>query len=178
MWKLIKSEKLIDNCWLSVKKDKVEIPNGMVIDDFYSVTIPDAAAIVAVDTEGNVILKKEFKYATGEELIEIPAGMFEPEESDGLEVAKRELLEETGYISDDWMYFGDTVESSSKLTNRMHIYLAQNCKRVSGQKLDETEELEVLVVPMEEAIEMVMRNEIKCNSSAHGILRAARMLGR
>lgn len=178
MWKLIKSEKLIDNRWLSVKKDTVEIPNGMVIDDFYSATIPDAAAIVAVDTEGNIILKKEFKYATGEELIEVPAGMFEPEESDGLAVAKRELLEETGYISDDWMYFGDTVESSSKLTNRMHIYLAQNCKRVSNQKLDETEELEVLVVPMEEAIEMVMRNEIKCNSSAHGILRAARMLGR
>ena len=178
MWKLIKSEKLIENRWLSVKKDKVEISNGMVIDDFYSVTIPDAAAIVAVDTEGNVILKKEFKYATGEDLIEIPAGMFELEESDGLGVAKRELLEETGYISDDWMYFGDTVESSSKLTNRMHIYLAQNCKRVSDQKLDETEELEVLVVPMEEAIEMVMRNEIKCNSSAHGILRAARMLGR
>lgn len=178
MWKLIKSEKLIDNRWLSVKKDKVEIPNGMVIDDFYSVTIPDAAAIVAIDEDNNVILKKEFKYATGEELIEIPAGMFEPEESDGLEVAKRELLEETGYTSDDWMYFGDTVESSSKLTNCMHIYLAQNCKRVSDQKLDATEELEVLVVPMEEAIEMVMRNEIKCNSSAHGILKAARMLGR
>lgn len=52
----------------------------------------------------------------------------------------------------------------------MHIYLAQKCKRVSDQKLDATEELEVLVVPMEEAIEMVMRNEIKCNSSAHGIL--------
>lgn len=177
MWKLIKREKLIDNRWLSVKKDKVEIPNGMVIDDFYSVTIPDAAAIIAIDEDNNVILKKEFKYATGEELIEIPAGMFEPEEKDGLEVAKRELLEETGYIADNWMYFGDTVESSSKLTNRMHIYLAQNCKRVSNQNLDATEKLEVLVVPMEEAVEMVMRNEIKCNSSAHGILRAARMFG-
>lgn len=177
MWKLIKRDKIIDNRWLSVKKDKVELPNGMIIDDFYSVTIPDAAAVVAVDAEGNIILKKEFKYATSEELIEIPAGMFEPEESDGLEVAKRELLEETGYISDEWMYFGDTFESSSKLTNRMHIYLAQNCKRVSEQKLDETEELDVLVVPFEEAIEMVMRNIIKCNSSAHGILRAARMLG-
>lgn len=177
MWKLIKSENLIDSRWLSIKKDKVELPNGMVIEDFYSVTIPDAAAIVAIDEHNNVILKKEFKYATGEELIEIPAGMFEPDEVDGLEVAKRELLEETGYISDKWIYFGDTVESSSKLTNRMYIYLAQNCKRVSDQKLDETEELEVLVVPMEEAIEMIMRNEIKCNSSAHGILRAARMLG-
>lgn len=139
----------------------------MVIDDFYSVTIPNVAAIVTIDEDNNVILKKEFKYATSEELIEIPTGMFEPEESDCLEVAVRELLEETGYVFAEWTYFGDTVERLSMFSKRMYIYLAQNCKRVSDQKSDETEELKVLVVPMEEAIEMVMRNKIKCNSSAH-----------
>lgn len=178
MWKVESSEKIIDNRWLSVRKDKVDLPNGQVIDDFYCVTIPDAAAIVALDTQGNIILKKEFKYAAGQELIEVPAGMFEPEETDGLEVAKRELLEETGYVSDDWTYLGSTVESSSKLTNRMHIYFAQNCRKVSEQKLDATEELDVLVMPLEEAVEMVMQNQICCNSSAHGILRAARLLGK
>lgn len=178
MWKINKSENLIENKWITVRKEEVELPNHLIIDDFYTITIPDAAAIVALDTEGNIVLKKEYKHATGEELIEIPAGMFEPMECDGLEVAKRELLEETGYASDEWSYFGDTVESSSKLTNRMHIYLALNCRKVASQHLDSTEELDVIVVPFEEAIEMVMRNEVKCNSSAHGILRAARMLGR
>lgn len=177
MWKLINSENLIDNRWLTVRKDKVELPSGMVIDDFYCVTISDAAAIVAIDENNNLILKKEYKYATGEELIEIPAGMFEPNETDGLKVAKRELLEETGYVSDEWEYLGDTVESSSKLTNKMHIYLARNCRKVSNQSLDATEDLEVMVVPLAKAIDMVMSNEIKCNSSAHGILKAARMLG-
>lgn len=177
MWKVRKSEKLIDNRWLSVQKNSVEISNGMCIDDFYTVTIPDAAAIVALTKDNELILKREYKYAADEELIEVPAGMFEPEEHDGLEVAKRELLEETGYVSDDWVYFGDTVESSSKLTNRMHIYFAKNCYKIAEQKLDATEELDVLVVPITEAVEMVMRNEIKSNSSAHGILRAARMIG-
>ena len=177
MWKVKKSEKLIDNRWLSVRKDSVELPNGLCIDDFYAVTISDAAAIVAVTDDNELILKREYKYASDEELVEIPAGMFEPDEYDGLEVAKRELLEETGYVSDDWMYFGDTVESSSKLTNRMHIYFARDCRKVAEQKLDATEELEVLVIPMADAVEMVMNNDIKCNSSAHGILRAARMMG-
>lgn len=176
-WRVKSSENLIENRWIGVSKDSVELPNGMSIDDFYVVRISDAAAIVAVTPEKNIILKKEYKYACDEELIEIPAGMFEPEEHDGLIVAKRELLEETGYESDDWTYFGDTVESSSKLTNRMHIYLALDCCKVAEQKLDATEELSVLVVSMEKAVEMVMRNEIKCNSSAHGILRAARMIG-
>lgn len=176
MWKVKNTEKLIENRWLTVRKESVDLPNGEYIEDFYSVTIPDAAAIVALTDDKKIVLKKEYKHATGEELIEVPAGMFELEEKDGLVVARRELLEETGYISEEWEYLGDTVESSSKLTNRMHIYLAMNCKKIAEQSLDKTEELEVMVVPVEKAIEMVMNNEIKCNSSAHGILKVARML--
>ena len=100
-------------------------------------------------------------------MIEIPAGGFERGE-EGLEVAKRELLEETGYISEDWQFIGRTVESSAKLTNYMHIYFADHCRKVSGQHLDATEEI---------AVSMVMDNEICCNSSAHGILWAARKCG-
>lgn len=176
-WKVLDSEQLIENRWIGIRKDKVVLPNGLQIDDFYTVTIPDAAAIVALTPDRRVILKKEFKYATGEELIEVPAGMFEPNETDGLEVAKRELLEETGYTSDEWQYLGATVESSSKLTNRMHIYFADNCRKVGEQHLDATEVVEALEIPFSEAIEMVMRNEICCNSTAHGILRVARMFG-
>lgn len=176
MWKVNNIEKLIEDRWLTVKKESVDLPNGESIEDFYSVTIPDAAAIVAITDDKKIVLKKEYKHATGEELIEVPAGMFESEEKDGLMVAKRELLEETGYTSVEWEYLGDTVESSSKLTNRMHIYLAMNCKKVAEQSLDKTEELDVMVIPFEKAIEMVMTNEIKCNSSAHGLLKVARML--
>lgn len=178
MWQVKKSEKLVENKWLTVTKEQVVLPDGYEIDDFYSVTIPDAAGIVALDADGNVILKREYKHAAGEVLLEIPAGMFEPEETDPLAVAKRELLEETGYVSDEWVAFGDTVESSAKLTNRFHMFLATNCRRVAAQQLDRTESLEALVVPFDEAVELVMTNQIKCNSSAHGILRAAMLLGR
>ena len=158
---------------MKVRKDAVELPNGQHIDDFYAITINEAAAIVALDDYGNIILKKEYRYCFGRDLIEIPAGGFERGE-EGLEVAKRELLEETGYISDDWQFIGRTVESSAKLTNYMHIYFADHCRKVSGQHLDATEEIEVLVMPLEQAVSMVMDNEICCNSSAHGILWAAK----
>lgn len=176
-WRKIHSEPLVDTHWVQVHRDSVELPNGCRIDDFYTVTINDAAAIVALDDAGNILLKKEYRYCYDRDLIEIPAGTFESGETDGLKVAQRELLEETGYVSDNWQYIGATVESSAKLTNQMHIYFAQHCRKVSEQKLDETEELEVLVVPLEQAVEMVMRGEICCNSSAHGILWAARKLG-
>ena len=148
-WKTICSQALLDTKWVKVRKDAVELPNGKHIDD---------------------------RYCFGRDLIEIPAGGFERGE-EGLEVAKRELLEETGYISDDWQFIGRTVESSAKLTNYMHIYFADHCRKVSGQHLDATEEIEVLVMPLEQAVSMVMDNEICCNSSAHGILWAARKYG-
>ena len=176
-WKTRKSEKLIDNHWVKGRRDAVELPNGQSIDDFYAVTINDAAAIVALDDKGNIILKNEYRYCYDRNLIEVPAGTFEENETDGLAVAKRELLEETGYVSDNWTYLGATVESSAKLTNYMHIYFASHCRKVSGQHLDDTEELDVIVIPIAQAVEMVMKNEICCNSSAHGILQVARMLG-
>ena len=176
-WKTKKTEKLIDTHWVKVRRDAVELPNRQAIEDFYAITINDAAAIVALDDAGNIILKKEYRYCYDRDLIEVPAGTFEEGETDGLSVAKRELLEETGYISEDWKYLGATVESSAKLTNYMHIYFANHCRKVSGQHLDATEELDVLLVPLGQAVEMVMDNEICCNSSAHGILRVARMLG-
>ena len=176
-WKTDRSETLLDTEWVKVCRDSVRLLNGQEIDDFYTVTIRDAAAIVAVDEAGNLILKNEYRYCYGRSLIEVPAGTFEADETDGLAVAKRELLEETGYVSDEWQYLGATVESSAKLTNYMHIYFANHCRKVSGQRLDATEELDVLVVPLKQAVDMVMDNEICCNSSAHGILRVARLLG-
>lgn len=170
------SQILLDNPWVKVRRDAVQLPNGARIDDFYAITIRDASAVVALDADGNLILKREYRYCYDRELTEIPAGAFEAGETDPLTVAKRELLEETGYVSDCWEYLGATMESSAKMTNYMHIFFANHCRKVSGQSLDETEELETLLVPLEQAVEMVMTNEICCNSSAHGILRVARML--
>lgn len=93
-WKTICSQALLDTKWVKVRKDAVELPNGQHIDEFYAITINEAAAIVALDDYGNIILKKEYRYCFGRDLLEIPAGGFERGE-EGLEVAKRELLEET-----------------------------------------------------------------------------------
>lgn len=176
-WTVKGSETLVSNRWIKVRRDSVDLPNGTHIDDFYAVTISHCSAILALDRDCNVILKSEYRYCYDRDLVETPAGTFEPEESDGFSVAKRELLEETGYTSDDWTYLGPTVESSSKLTNYMHVYLAKNCVRTGGQKLDETEMVDVIVMPLSEAVEKVMNNEICCNSSASAILKAARIMG-
>lgn len=93
-WKTTKSVELVSTHWVRVRRDSVELPNGQNIDDFYVVGINDATAIVALDPYGNIILKKEYRYCYDRDLIEIPAGTFEENETDGLAVAERELLDE------------------------------------------------------------------------------------
>ncbi len=177
MWKTIKREWIIDEYHLGVCKDTVQLPDGAMIDDFYTVTIPDAAIVAAMTEDGKILLKTEYRHACGEEVIECPAGMFEKDETDPLVVAKRELREETGYESDDWTYLGRTLESTSKLTNKMHFFLAKNCVQAGPQHLDENEHLTVAAVHLGTAVEMVMNGTINANSTAHLILKVARMLG-
>ncbi len=176
-WKTLRSDEVFTSPFVIVHRDKVELPDGVQIEDFYTVTVSDAAAIVAITPDKQILLKREYRYSCKEDLVEIPAGTFDKGETDPLAVAKRELLEETGYSSENWTYLGATRESTSKLTNTMHIFLAKDCVRVSNQHLDKTEHIELMIVPLEKAVDMVMENEIRCNSSAHGILRAARIMG-
>ena len=67
-WKTIDTQMMVNDYHVRVKKNKVQLPDGAEIDDFYTVTIPDAAMVCAVTAEGNVLLKSEYRYACGEEV--------------------------------------------------------------------------------------------------------------
>ena len=176
MWKTISTETILSDYHATVKRNKVELPDGAVIEDFYTLTIPDAAMMCAITSDGLVLLKSEFRYAVGTDVIECPAGMMEKAE-EPLTAAKRELLEETGYTSEDWTYLGPTLESTSKLTNTMHLFLARNAVPTAAQHLDPNEHLDVIKVSLEAAVEMVMGGIINANSTAHLILKVARIMG-
>lgn len=177
MWRTLNTDTVFTSRFVKLHKNKVELPDAAIIDDFYTVTIPDGAMICALTDDGNIILKKEYRYACDSDIIECPAGMLEDYEKAPIETAKRELLEETGYTSGNWSYLGGTRESTSKLTNTMHLFLAQNCEKTTVQKLDDTESIELLKIHFTKAVDMVMSGEIMANSTAHLILKVARLKG-
>ena len=175
-WKVLKSDNIIHRPHLDAYSEQVELPNGKVFDEFYHLHFDPVVCIVAETEEGQLIMERQYRHAVKAVLTEIPAGIVEKGEAP-LEAAQRELLEETGYSSDEWIYLGATLESTSKLTNRMHLFLAKDCQRVSAQHLDENEHLDVIPVSLEAAVEMVMSGVITANSTAHLILKVARMMG-
>ena len=68
------------------------------------------------------------------------------------------------------------MESTSKLTNKMHLFLAKDCIKVNNQQLDQYERINLIKIPLNTAVDMVMSGEINANSSAHLILKVARQL--
>lgn len=175
LWTTLSTKTILNNHYVTLRSNIVQLPDGSIIPDFYTITIPDASMVAAIAADGQILLKREYRYCCESEVIECPAGMFEEGETP-LDVAKRELMEETGYSSDNWTYLGFTWESTAKLTNKMHLFLARDCERKASQHLDQHEQVEFFSVPLEEAVAMVMDGKINANSTSHLILKVARMM--
>ena len=99
-WKLLSTEYLVNAPWLKVAKEKCELPNGKVIDDFYTLWQPDWVLILARTKEGKWVTTQQYRHGTGKIALEFPAGIINKGEVPE-EAALRELQEECGYNLDE-----------------------------------------------------------------------------
>ena len=113
-WKLLDSEYLVDAPWLKVAKEKCELPNGKVIDDFYTLWQPDWVLILARTTEGKWVMTEQYRHGTGKIALEFPAGIIDKGETPE-QAALRELQEESGYGIEKQCV---TLSEASKMRSR------------------------------------------------------------
>jgi ADP-ribose pyrophosphatase len=140
-----------------VHRDRVRLPDGTQAGREY-IRHPGAVAIVPLFEDGRVLLERQFRYPHGREFIEVPAGKIDPGEPH-LATAKRELLEETGYVADQWRRVGVIHTAIAYTDEAIEIFLARGLRHQGG-KLDVGEFLEVFSVPFEEAIAMIRDGRI------------------
>ncbi|MBQ4561005.1 MAG: NUDIX hydrolase [Clostridia bacterium] len=171
--KKISGEEIFDGVVLHVRKDTVELPNGNTSTREY-IKHNGAVCVIPITDDGQVVLEKQYRYAIGKVLTEIPAGKLEPGE-DRLAAAARELKEETGYVAGKMQYIGEFYGSPALLEERVTMYLATELTK-SEMNLDEDEFLEVFTMPLEEAYEKVMANEFDDAKTQLCILKAYNIL--
>ena len=168
-WEEVSTETIVSDQWIDFRKTDYMFPDGRVIGPFYSYTRRDYAVVVATDEEGRYICVRQFRQGIKEVTTEFPAGGLEDSEADtavsaearALAAAKRELLEETGYESDEWTHLMTLPSSATISDNIAYIFKAENCRRVTGQSLDETEFLNATLLSADEIEEMVMSGGFK-----------------
>jgi ADP-ribose pyrophosphatase len=170
----ISSEEIYNGKVVTLRLDKVKLPNGK---ESTREIVAHRGAIAAVPLlqGGNVVMVRQFRQAAGEILLEIPAGSLEPDE-DPKDCAIRELKEEIGYEPKSLIMMFKSYLAPGYSSEMLYTYLAQDL--IKSQAIaDEDEFLEVLEVPINDAVEMIVFGEIKDAKTICGILMAKRMLG-
>ncbi len=166
--KTISSEKIFDGSVIRVSKDTVSLENGATA---YREIVRHngGAGVIALDAQNNIYLVRQYRYALGKELIEIPAGKLEKGE-EPLLAAKRELTEETGVIAQEYKQLGKIVPTCGYCDEIIYIYAAKNLQQTQ-QNTDEDEFVSVFTVHIDEAVQMVMQGEIEDSKTVAAILK-------
>lgn len=155
--KTLESELKFDGKIIKLYKDKALLENGSEVTREV-IKHPGGVCVVPLTENNEVIMVKQFRYPTGKILTEIPAGKLEWQE-DHFACGKRELKEETGCTAEKYDYLGCLLPTPAYDTEVIHMYLARGLTRAE-QKLDEDEFLDVMKIPFDKAVEMVMDGEI------------------
>jgi ADP-ribose pyrophosphatase len=154
---------------INLRVDKVELPDGREANREV-VEHPGAVGIVALTGKEEVVLIKQYRQATGEEMWEIPAGKLEAGE-DPQQCAIRELAEETGFSAAHWNKLTSFYTSPGFASEILHLYLARELK-AGEQSLDPDESIRTYLVPLSQALEKVTGGEIRDGKTIIGILLA------
>lgn len=174
-WQILESSVPYQNNWIKVVHNQVINPSGGTgiygTVEFKNVAI----GIIPIDAEGNTWLVGQYRFPLDEYSWEIPEGGC-PEGEDWLAAAQRELLEETGLIAQKWTMISKLHTSNSVCKEVAYIYLAEELTQTESEP-EETEQLQVKKVKIEEALKMVLEDKITDSISVAGILKVARLRG-
>jgi ADP-ribose pyrophosphatase len=153
----LSGEQVFDGVLLKVHRDEVRLPDGGTGIREY-IRHPGAVAIVPLFDDGRVLLERQFRYPHNRDFLEIPAGKIDPGEAH-LDTAKRELLEETGYVAEEWTRIGVIHTAIAFTDEAIELFTAKKLT-LKGRQLDAGEFLETQLLEFQEALKMIRDGRI------------------
>ena len=160
-WETVSSEYLIKRPWLTARRDVLRMPNGTIVPEYYVLEYPTWVNIIAITTEGDFVMVRQYRHALGIVEYELCAGTMEASDKSPLDAAKRELLEETGYAGGEWTEYTSLSANPTSMNNLNHTFVANGVEKISSQNLDSTEDISVHLFTKDELIKLLLNDEIK-----------------
>ncbi|UEG52351.1 NUDIX hydrolase [Mucilaginibacter daejeonensis] len=173
-WKVLKEEDVSPSPWFPILKHTVELANGKIVDDYYFSPLGNVVQVLALTPQHEVVLVRQYKHALGEILLELPGGMQQKGRT-LIQSALNELEEEVGIKAeaDQLISIGKITNNPTKTKQITYGYILFNAVFNSEQKLDETENIEVLTMPAPQVLQHVKDGLIWVTDSMNFILKAA-----
>lgn len=168
LWTIKQTRRIYQNEFIEVFEDAVIQPDGKD-GEYATVRMKAGVCTLPVDDEDNVYLTRQFRYALGAESLEVIAGGME--EGEPLENARREAKEEMGIEADEWIDLGTAEADTSIVSSPAHFFVARRLKFTKPER-EGTEQMEMVKMSFDEAVEKVLGGEIKHSLSCVLILKA------
>lgn len=168
--KKLSSKSIFDGKVLHVRLDDISLPNGKPATREYC-HHNGAVCVIPICDNGDVLCVRQFRYAFGEALVEIPAGKLDSPDEDPDDAVRRELREETGAIASKMTYLGLYYGSPAILDERIYMYMAEGLS-FGETDFDEDEFIEPLRIPLDSLVEMVLEGKIRDGKTQIAALRA------
>lgn len=146
--------------FLTVESHTVKLPDGQIIPDWAWLIIPSAAIVLAMTDNDQFLCFRQTKYAVEGTSLAPVGGMLEPNEAP-IDAAKRELLEEMGYESLEWVNLGSHILDPNRGIATMHLFLALKAKKVAEPNSDDLEDQELLLLSRDEIENALKEGEFK-----------------
>lgn len=170
--KLIESQQVFKGLIFDVERDRLREENGMEITREIVRHNGGAGCLPLLD-DGRVALVKQYRHPARRELLEIPAGKIEAGETP-IECAAREIEQETGFRAGRIEKLADFYSTPGFCEERLHVFLATGLVPIK-QNLDHDEFIEIVYLPLSEAVAMAERNEIEDSKTIIALLMASRL---
>lgn len=158
-WKILSSEYITDKPYFRARKDRCISPDGKIIPEYYVVELDLTLCALGITTDNMVVMVKQYRHPVGKTLLEIPGGFADMNEEPEKAIA-REMMEETGFTFDKFELVGEVAANPGVLSNYTKLYLATGGRKTGNQKLDDNEEIEVELIPLEELVDLLLQNKI------------------
>ena len=146
-WQVLESKYSYRDRWLAVRSDTVRVPNGTILSPYHTIEFPEWVCAIALTPEREIVLIEEYRHGIERLSVELPCGTPDDEHEDVLAAMKRELLEETGYASQEWHALGSSTANTARQNNRVHAFLALDARKVADQALDPGEVIRTHLLP-------------------------------
>lgn len=159
-WKLLRSEYLFRDNWLTARRDTCQTPKGKIVEPYYVLEYNDWVNCVAIAEDGRIVMVRQYRQGIGKTILEIPGGTMDNTDPSPEFAMRRELLEETGYDFEKLINLGSVAPNPASSNNLTHMFLATGGKKIQEQDLDENEEIEIVLMELEDVEQLLKENKI------------------
>ena len=158
-WTRLNSRYVVKDRWLALRADIYRTPADQIVDPCYVFEYRAWVNVVALTAAQEIVLVRQFRPGIGRTILELPGGTTDPEDASPEAAVRRELLEETGYTGERFAATGCYSPNPASHTNLVHCFLATDVARTHDPRPDNNEHLEVVLMPLDEAVNLAKRGD-------------------